>query len=165
MSLYDKRTAADKTSVLDKYAKLDQGKRIQALYIWIDGTGEGIRCKTKTLDEKPDSTDDLPIWNFDGSSTGQAEGHNSDVYLHPVAIFKDPFRGGENILVLCETYTFDHKPTHTNHRKSCVRLMNDATVKVTFELNSAFSVKLFITRLRNCLFQDSFVYNYQYFST
>ncbi len=31
---------------------------------------------------------ELPIWNFDGSSTGQAEGQNSDVYLYPVALYK-----------------------------------------------------------------------------
>lgn len=43
---------------------------------------------------------DLPIWNYDGSSTYQALGENSDVYLHPVAIYKDPFRGGNHILVM-----------------------------------------------------------------
>jgi hypothetical protein len=37
-----------------------------------------------------------------GSSTGQAPGHDSEVLLQPVAIFKDPFRGAPNILVLCE---------------------------------------------------------------
>lgn len=132
MSLHDKRTVSDKTCVLEKYHRLDQGTCVQALYIWIDGTGEGIRCKTKTLDKKPVSIDELPIWNFDGSSTAQAKGHNSDVYLHPVAIFKDPFRGGENILVLCETYTHDHKGTNTNKRKTCVNLMNDPEVKVIF---------------------------------
>lgn len=130
MSLHDKRTATDKVSVLDKYCKLDQGDRIQALYIWIDGTGEGIRCKTKTLDKPPESIEDLPIWNFDGSSTGQAEGFNSDVYLHPVSTFKDPFRGGENILVLCETYKYNHKPTNTNNRKTCFEVMDCEKVKV-----------------------------------
>ena len=34
---------------------------------------------------KPTSVDDLPEWNYDGSSTGQAPGHDSDVYLRPVA--------------------------------------------------------------------------------
>ena len=53
---------------------------------------------------------ELPIWNFDGSSTGQATGENSDVYLKPKAIYRDPFRGGDNILVLCETWTWDDKP-------------------------------------------------------
>merc|ERR1712209_340819 len=51
-------------TVLDKYMKLDQGTRVQALYIWIDGTGEGLRSKTKTLEEYPNSVADLPIWNY-----------------------------------------------------------------------------------------------------
>ena len=29
----------------------------------------------------------------------QAEGSNSDTYLHPVKMYKDPFRGGHNIMV------------------------------------------------------------------
>lgn len=34
-----------------------------------------------TLDEAPKSVADLREWNFDGSSTNQAPGDNSDVYL------------------------------------------------------------------------------------
>ena len=51
---------------------------------------------------KPTSVDDLPEWNYDGSSTGQAPGHDSDVYLRPVAFYPDPFRKGDNIIVLNE---------------------------------------------------------------
>lgn len=65
---------------------------------------------------------ELPIWNYDGSSTYQAEGTNSDVYLHPVAIYRDPFRRGKHILVLCETYSYDGTPTGTNHRKECAEI-------------------------------------------
>ena len=45
---------------------------------------------------------DLRVWNYDGSSTGQAEGDNSEILLLPVAIFNDPFRGAPHILVLAE---------------------------------------------------------------
>lgn len=129
------RASSDKNTILQQYMELDtKDVRVQAMYIWIDGTGEGIRCKTKTLDFEPKGPSELPIWNFDGSSTGQAQGANSDVYLHPVAIFKDPFRRGKNILVLCETYQFDHKPTHTNKRKSCVEVMNKAAVSLSVTL-------------------------------
>lgn len=119
----------DEKSILAKYMSLDQGDSIQAMYIWVDGTGEHLRCKTRTVSEEPTKPEDLPIWNFDGSSTNQAEGSNSDVYLHPVALFRDPFRRGKNKLVLCETYRFDHKPTTTNTRKSCVDAMSLDLVK------------------------------------
>ena len=48
----------------------------QVLYVWIDGSGQTMRCKTKTVEEVPKQPSDLPIWNFDGSSTNQAEGKN-----------------------------------------------------------------------------------------
>jgi len=64
--------------------------------------------------------------NFDGSSTNQAEGHDSDVYMRPVAIFKDPFLGGDNILVLTDTYQADGKPNHTNCRYKCLEAMTAA---------------------------------------
>ena len=46
------------------------------------------RGKTRTVDSPPESPDDLPWWNFDGSSTSQSTGENSDVLLKPVSIFK-----------------------------------------------------------------------------
>ena len=61
---------------------LDQGDNYQAMYVWIDGTGEGLRCKSRTLKIKGEGLpkpETLPDWNFDGSSTGQAEGHNSGI--------------------------------------------------------------------------------------
>ena len=76
---------------------------------------------------------ELPIWNFDGSSTGQAEGQNSDTYLYPVAVYADPFRLDNNKLVLCETYKYNKKPTETNHRKSCNEVMEKAKVPEPFD--------------------------------
>merc|ERR1712029_711738 len=113
-------------SVLDRYMELNQGHRVQALYIWIDGTGEGLRSKTKTLEKKPGSVDDLPIWDYDGSSTYQAEGSNSDTYLKPVKMYPDPFRLGDNILVMCETYKYNKEATDTNQRKTCLEVMEKA---------------------------------------
>lgn len=54
---------------------------------------------------------ELPEWNYDGSSTFQSEGSNSDTYLNPVAMYRDPFRGGDNKLVMCDTYKANRKPT------------------------------------------------------
>ena len=83
---------ASNNSTLFKYMDLDTGERVQVMYVWIDGTGEGLRCKTKTVDFEPQTPEDLPVWD----STVQATCANSDVYLHPVALFCDPFRREKN---------------------------------------------------------------------
>ena len=100
----------------------EQHGRIVAEYIWIDGTGVSVRSKARTLDNKIETVDDLPEWNFDGSSTMQASTENSEIILKPVSFFSDPFRGGDNILVLCSTYRVDQAdggklvPANTNFR-------------------------------------------------
>lgn len=53
---------------------------------------------------------------FDGSSTGQAQGHASDRVLAPVFTCPDPIRGGDNILVLCEVENTDGTPHPSNTR-------------------------------------------------
>lgn len=112
---------------LSGYLRLGQAGMVQVMYIWIDGSGEGLRCKTKTMDVEPKTAEDCPEWTFDGSSTGQAEGHDSDVYLRPVALFRDPCRGDPNKLVLCATYTSEGKPTSTNRRHTCKETMVKAS--------------------------------------
>ena len=89
--------------------------RAQAAHIWVDGDGE-IRGKTTTLDAPIKSIKELKEWNFDGSSTNQAEGHSSDCVLKPVASYPDPIRGGDNVLVLCEVYNTDDSPHPSNTR-------------------------------------------------
>uniref|UniRef100_A0A1I8ITW2 glutamine synthetase n=1 Tax=Macrostomum lignano TaxID=282301 RepID=A0A1I8ITW2_9PLAT len=110
-----------------RYLGLPQPEdKVQCMYIWIDSTGENLRAKTRTVETVPKDPKDLPIWNFDGSSTGQAEGQNSDVMLHPVALFNDPFRGGSNKLVLCETCGHDGEPLPSNKRRTCQQVMEQA---------------------------------------
>jgi glutamine synthetase len=99
------------------FARSNEGK-IRAEYVWIGGgePGGDLRSKTRTLDFHPTSPSDLPDWNYDGSSTNQASGHDSDVIIKPRAIFRDPFRGVNDILVLCDTYYHDGRPLPTNTR-------------------------------------------------
>uniref|UniRef100_A0A8C3G5J6 Glutamine synthetase n=2 Tax=Cyclopterus lumpus TaxID=8103 RepID=A0A8C3G5J6_CYCLU len=110
-------------SVRQQYMSLPQGGKCQVTYIWIDGTGEGLRNKTRTLDSEPNSLNDVPEWNFDGSSTYQSEGSNSDMYLSPVRMFRDPFSLDPNKLVLCEVLKYNRLPAETNHRASCSKVM------------------------------------------
>lgn len=113
-------------TILEEFLNLDQFGKVQAEYIWIGGSGQDLRCKTRTLDKLPKSPSELPEWNYDGSSTGQAPGHNSEVILKPKAIFRDPFRRGENILVICDTYEPNGTPLPTNTRYPAEVIMTKA---------------------------------------
>ena len=84
-------------------------------YVWIDGNNN-LRSKTKVFDQEVKNVTDLPIWNFDGSSTNQAEGIDSEVILIPRAIYRDPFRGDPNKIVICETQYPDGSYLENSHR-------------------------------------------------
>ena len=67
-----------------------------AEYIWLDGSEptQQIRSKARILCVPNDpSPEDFPVWGFDGSSTGQATGDDSDCLLEPVHVVRDPHRG------------------------------------------------------------------------
>ena len=90
----------------------------KAEYIWIDGTEPTPQLRSKgkiiPVGEEP------PVWGFDGSSTNQAPGSNSDCVLNPVFTCPDPIRGDKNVLVLCEVLLTDMTPHPTNTRAALV---------------------------------------------
>ncbi|CAA7399124.1 unnamed protein product [Spirodela intermedia] len=106
----------------------DSTEKIIAEYIWIGGSGVDMRSKARTLPGSVSDPKELPKWNYDGSSTGQAPGENSEVILHPEAIFKDPFRRGSNILVICDAYTPAGEPIPTNKRFSAEKIFSHPNV-------------------------------------
>eukprot|EP00548_Thalassiothrix_antarctica_P001608 CAMPEP_0194133440 /NCGR_PEP_ID=MMETSP0152-20130528/3615_1 /TAXON_ID=1049557 /ORGANISM="Thalassiothrix antarctica, Strain L6-D1" /LENGTH=513 /DNA_ID=CAMNT_0038828759 /DNA_START=155 /DNA_END=1696 /DNA_ORIENTATION=- len=98
---------------------------ILAEYVWVDGVGN-TRSKTRTLPaEKAESVYTLPKWNFNGSSTDQASGDDSEVILNPCRIFRDSFRPRDdsldNILVMCDCYTSQGAPLISNTRNIAAR--------------------------------------------
>jgi len=95
-----------------------------AEYVWIDAFLE-TRSKTRVIHGKSSLTlEDLPEWNYDGSSTGQAPGTDSEVIIKPQAIYHDPFRGGNHVLVMCDTYTPQGVAIPTNTRKPANDIFN-----------------------------------------
>jgi len=98
--------------------------KIKLEYIWIDGQNPTpeLRSKTKVIDyEKINNfnIENFPIWSFDGSSTEQADGDDSDCLLKPVSYYVDPFREN-SFLVMCEVLNPDGTPHKTNNRRRLV---------------------------------------------
>lgn len=96
--------------------------KIKAEYIWIDGHSPTpkLRSKTKIIDGPVSELSQIPEWSFDGSSTLQGVGHNSDRAMRPVDFVPDPIRGGEHILVMTEVNYPDSTPHKTNKRVNLV---------------------------------------------
>lgn len=103
-----------------------------AEYIWLDNNKK-FRSKTKII--KNTLTDysivpKFPDWDYDGSSTGQADGKKSEITLHPVFVCDNPLLNtiGSHIwyskLVLCETYNHDGTPTDSNTRHVAYKIFD-----------------------------------------
>merc|ERR1711998_101270 len=72
----------------------------------------------------------MGIWNYDGSSTGQAPGEDSEVYLKPAFMCKDPTRAGDHLLVLCEMLDPDMKPIKESTRTLAAEIFSKAPEEV-----------------------------------
>jgi len=85
-------------------------------YVWIGGEYE-IRSKTRVIDNiNINNVNDIPTWNYDGSSTKQAEGTASEIMIIPRALFNDPIRGVPHKMVMCEAVKPNGDPVDTNNR-------------------------------------------------
>ncbi|XP_065850496.1 glutamine synthetase nodule isozyme isoform X2 [Euphorbia lathyris] len=118
-------------SLLSDFINLDLSdttEKIIAEYIWIGGSGLDMRSKARTLNEDISDPEKLPKWSYDGSSTGQAPGEDSEVILCPQAVFRDPFRRGKNILVMCDAYTSSGEPIPSNTRYNAAKIFSHPDV-------------------------------------
>jgi len=118
-------------------------KVAKAEYIWIDGSSptQKLRSKTRIIPVVPDhmtgllklearytDVNQFPEWGFDGSSTGQSEGDNSDLILKPVRFVKDPLSSNDgDYLVLCEVLNTDKdRSPHVSNTRAELRAVLDA---------------------------------------
>jgi glutamine synthetase len=118
-------------------------------YIWLDSnTNPRSKTKVMNLDLKPSNVSKLPVWNYDGSSTGQAVTEKSEVEIRPVKMIRDPFRANDtSYLVLCETYNIDGTPHRDNTRSQAVTIfnMNSEHKEPMFGLEQEFFISRQIT--------------------
>ncbi|MCR9260030.1 MAG: glutamine synthetase beta-grasp domain-containing protein [Pseudomonadaceae bacterium] len=86
-------------------------------YIWLDGYSptQSLRSKTQVRKDFGGTLEECPQWSFDGSSTEQAEGGDSDCLLEPVFVCPDPDRKNA-YLVMCEVLNADGTPHPSNGR-------------------------------------------------
>ena len=93
-------------------------------YVWIDGCKPwGMRSKVKIMKVSPEIIMRLaagdcrvvPDWGFDGSSTEQASGDDSDCLLGAAKIIRDPLELND-FIVLCEVQNGDGTAHLSNHR-------------------------------------------------
>ena len=91
-------------------------------YIWLDGYTPVPNLRTKNLVKEFDSfptVEDLPLWGFDGSSTQQADGSDSDCVLKPVAVYPDQ-TNDHSVLVMSEVMLPSGDPHPSNARATIV---------------------------------------------
>ena len=83
-----------------------------------------LKCPVLNRKATPELSE-FPAWNFDGSSTEQANGDDSDCLLEPVRVFHDPLRGDGHFIILCEVNNPDGSP-HRSNRRATLRAVLEA---------------------------------------
>ena len=103
-------------------------------YIWLDGykPTQSLRSKTQVRSDFGGTLEECPMWSFDGSSTEQADGSDSDCLLKPVAVFPDPGRKN-SYLVMTEVLNADQTPHESNGRATIEEVDDDEDFWFGFE--------------------------------
>lgn len=128
--------------------------KIKLEYVWLDGyePEPNLRSKIKVLDVPFEGESSfspmhwarnhfskIPEWNFDGSSTRQADGKLSDCILKPVKMYADPLKGGFSFIVLCEVLNSDYSPHTSNFRAK----INDEDFNTWFGFEQEYVLRWF----------------------
>lgn len=120
------RSYTSNVDLVAKYEPLLLSKNtVEVTYVWIDGC-EGLRSKSKTIGFEPKSVKEVPAWSFGMDFFYSSElPLGSEVNMLPVAMYNDPFSGGNSKIVLCEGVQYENGfPIESNTRHSCLKTMN-----------------------------------------
>lgn len=86
--------------------------RVCVEYVWVTAptppsAEPNMRSKTRVLtvddDEMLLHPANIPVWNYDGSSTHERDTASSEVQLTAVFVCRDPLRGTPHMIALCDT--------------------------------------------------------------
>jgi glutamine synthetase len=106
---------------------------LDVTYIWQDASGN-FRSKVRKLFISRVSLVDIPCWNYDGSSTGQATTEMSEVTLNPVKCYIDDKTN--NVWVICAPYTtggIPVKPTNIHDLSLELEAIVSSGLRLGFE--------------------------------
>ena len=109
-----------------------ESKKVLLEYVWLDGykPAPTLRSKIKIIDRYCSHVAEVPTWGFDGSSTQQAQGSNSDCILKPVRLYDSPFETDQ--IVLCEVFNADGTP-HISNTRNKIESINQKEYWFGFE--------------------------------
>jgi glutamine synthetase len=114
---------ASNSGFMAKYMALEQPRdKILVAYVYLCPGNDGLAhlsSKSKVVNFVPESASQLPLWDM-AMPVGTKL---VERFIRPVQLYADPFRGGNNKLVLCELLTADMKPLSNNYRYSCNEAM------------------------------------------
>jgi glutamine synthetase len=110
-------------------------------YIWVDGVTptNTLRSKTKVLEDFGGELSECPVWGFDGSSTNQAKGSDSDCVLNPVRLYHNPIEKN-GYLVLCDVENVDGTKHDTNQRSSLSNIARETLTDPWFGMEQEYTM-------------------------
>lgn len=113
-------------------------------YVWIDGYNK-LRNKIRLLHNLNNikSIKDIPTWNYDGSSTGQATTKNSEIILIPVRLYNNPFISYNKVksyIVLCEIDRFNKNIDNRSYLTKFIKENNIKELEPMFGFEQEFFI-------------------------
>lgn len=107
-------------------------------YIWLDANNN-FRSKVRATTDFKIVVTETEMWNFDGSSTNQATGNDSEIFLKPYKIFTGGFKKSTPYYyVFCECLNPNGTPHKTNTRNDATNFFNKPEIN---QLDTMFGIE------------------------